>query len=337
MRTKLFTLLLLLASVVLTPAQPQPPDVFTQSRELGPGVNILGYDRIWQDRAQGRFQPKYFRLLKEAGFQHVRLNLFPFRQMEATNHWAIQPVWFETLDWVLQLAREQQLKVILDLHEFTVIGEDPAAHKEQFLAFWRQLATHCQDAPPDVLFEVLNEPSKKLTPELWNTYFREALALIREKNPTRTVVVGPGSWNSLDHLAELDLPADDHLLVTIHYYQPFRFTHQGASWAGMTNQTEVAWNGTDAERAAIDHDFAKADAWAKAHHRPLYLGEFGAYDRAPMASRARYLDAVARAAEARGWSWCYWQFARDFYVYDTQRDAWVEPILHALMPAKKVR
>jgi len=73
-------------------------------------------------------------------------------------------------------------------------------------------------------------------------------------------------------------------------------------------------------------------AWAKEHNRPIYLGEFGAYDKADMGSRARYTHAVAREAESLGWSWGYWQFDSDFIVFDINNDCWVEPIRDALIP-----
>jgi endoglucanase len=44
---------------------------------------------------------------------------------------------------------------------------------------------------------------------------------------------------------------------------------------------------------------------------------------------------VTRTAEERGWSWGYWQFDSDFILYDVKRDAWVEPILRALIPVGK--
>ena len=81
----------------------------------------------------------------------------------------------------------------------------------------------------------------------------------------------------------------------------------------------------------IDLDFARAQEWADVHDRPVLLGEFGAYDKAPMGARAAYTAAVARAAERLGWSWAYWQFDSDFVVYDVARDAWVEPIREALL------
>ena len=330
--------LLLAALLVLAPslsrAQPGTADAFEQNRKLGRGVNILGYDPIWRSRAQARFQAKHFHLLKEAGFNSVRINLQPFWAMNQPNDYVLSASWFEVLDWAVHEAQGQNLRVILDLHEFTPMGHDPAANKVKFLAFWRQLAAHCQSAPESVLFEVLNEPSGKLTPALWNSYFAEALAIIREKNPTRMVVVGPGYWNSLDHLAELELPAADrHLLVTIHYYKPMDFTHQGAAWANRKDKLGVEWLGTEKELSAIKDDFDKAASWAKEHDRPLFLGEFGAYDKAPMDSRVRYLTTVARAAEQHGWSWAYWQFDSDFILYDIARDTWIEPILHALIPA----
>jgi len=330
---------LLLASLLLLAApgghaQPGTTDAFEQNRKLGRGVNILGYDPIWRARAQARFQAKHFRLLKEAGFNSVRINLQPFWGMNPTNNYALSESWFELLDWAVRQAQAQDLRVILDLHEFTSMGSDPATNKVKYLAFWRQLSAHCQGAPESVLFEVLNEPSGKLTPALWNEYLVEALAIIREKNPSRTVIVGPGFWNSIDHLAELELPAGDrNLIVTVHYYTPMDFTHQGAAWANRKDKLGIEWLGTEAELGVLKSDFDKAAGWAKQHDRPLFLGEFGAYDKAPMESRVRYLTRVVRAAEQRGWSWAYWQFDSDFILYDIGRDAWIEPIRRALIPA----
>ena len=111
------------------------------------------------------------------------------------------------------------------------------------------------------------------------------------------------------------------------------FTHQGAAWANREDKlgSRVARHGE--ELAVLKSDFDKAASWAKQHNRPLFLGEFGAYDKAPMESRVRYLASVARAAEQRGWSWAYWQFDSDFILYDLGRDSWIEPILRALIPA----
>jgi len=333
MKASVISLVSLVLGIQFATPQPCAADAFEQNRRLGRGVNIIGYDPIWRSREQGRFKERHFHAIREAGFNAVRVNLHPFRHMDRENGWKLRPAWLETLDWVLKNAGQENLMVILDFHEFNAIGDDPEGNKERFLAFWKQLSEHCKNAPDSVLFEILNEPCKKLTPALWNAWLVEALGIIRASNPTRTVVIGPAFWNSVDHLDELVLPPDDHnLIVTVHYYKPMSFTHQGAAWTGQADKTGIDWQGTADEMAAIERDFDKVAAWAKKHNRPIFLGEFGAYDKAPMESRVRYLNAVTRAAEKRAWSWAYWQFDSDFILWDMKRDGWVEPILNALIP-----
>lgn len=312
-----------------------PIDPFTLNHRLGRGVNILGYDPIWKSRSAGRMQAKHFQLIRAAGFNHVRINLHPFAFMGNAPQFAIQPAWLDTLDWALEQCRENNLLAILDLHEFTALAADPYGLKPKYLAAWQQLAAHCQDAPEEVLFEILNEPNTRLTPEIWNDYLKEPLALIRAGHPTRTLIIGPAYWNGIDYMHRLTLPGQDrHIIVTVHYYHPMAFTHQGAVWSAENkDRTGVTWLGTEAEKQNVLHDFAGVQAWAVEHQRPILLGEFGAYDKGDIESRARYTTSVAREAERLGWSWSYWQFDSDFIVFDIDHDRWVEPIRKALIPA----
>jgi endoglucanase len=306
-------------------------DPVVQNQKLGRGVNIIGYDPLWRSRDQARFKVGYFQMLKDAGFSNVRINLHPFRRMEPGNDFALPASWWETLDWALSNALQSGLMVILDLHEFGAMGTDPETNKPKFLAFWRQVSERLRDAPDNVLFEILNEPSRKLTAEMWNQYLGEALAIIRKTNPVRTVIIGPAGYNSIGQLSELKLPEKDrNIIVTVHYYSPMDFTHQGASWAGRKDKLNVEWKGTDEEKAAVEKDFAKAQTWAKEHNRPIFLGEFGVYDKAPMESRVRYLAFLVGTMEKLGWSWAYWQFDSDFILYDVKNDKWVEPVRDAL-------
>jgi endoglucanase len=164
------------------------------------------------------------------------------------------------------------------------------------------------------------------------------LSVIRASNPNRAVVVGPSGWNGIWKLDKLRLPADDHrLIVTVHHYNPFQFTHQGASWSqGSDKWLGKTWTGTTEEQQALDKDFDRAAAWAKKHDRPIYLGEFGAYSKAPMDSRVTWTRAVVGAAERSGFSWSYWEFAAGFGVYDPAAHAWREPLLRALLPSAKL-
>jgi endoglucanase len=310
--------------------RPRPLDAFEEVRQMGRGVNVLGSDPVWRDPAVGRFQPRLFKTIRKGGFRTVRMNLQAFAHMDAGG--SLDPVWLATLDRMVKAALDAGLFVIIDEHDYHLCAEDTDACQDKLTAFWRQIGAHYAEQPASVMFEILNEPNGKLDDEAWNRLLSIELAEIRKTNPERNVVVGPAFWNNLGHLDALQLPEDDrHLIATVHYYEPMSFTHQGASWvAQYTGLSGIHW-GSPSELERLDRDFDQAQGWARAHRRPVLLGEFGAYDKADMESRVRYTAAVARAAEARGWAWAYWQFDSDFVVYDMKRDAWVAPIHQALV------
>jgi endoglucanase len=303
-----------------------------QCLKLGRGVNILGYDKaFWQDHSKGRFKEPYFKMIKDAGFSTVRINLFPFTHMDSQNK--INENWLETLDWVVDKGLKANLMIILDLHEYTSMADNPEAKKEMFLSFWKQVAPRYKDKSANVVFELLNEPNQKLTADMWNTFLTETVKIIRESNPDRTLVIGPGNWNGIESLNTLKLPEyDRNIIVTVHFYHPMQFTHQGAAWAGeFKNLSGIKWTGTPDEKEEVESKLKVAADWSLKNDRPIFLGEFGAYDKGDMDSRARYTSFVARTAEKLGFCWAYWQFDSDFIVYSIDKESWVEPILNALM------
>lgn len=303
-----------------------------QCAKMARGVNIIGYDSmLWIDYAKGRFKEDYFKKIKEAGFSTIRVNLFAFSGMDST--YTLNPKWLETLDWTVKKGLEAKLMVILDMHEYNAMADDPIAKKEMFMSVWKQLAPRYKDQPDDVVFELLNEPNQKLSVELWNQYLADAIKLVRKTNPNRTLIIGPGNWNGIESLPTLVLPKEDkNIIVTVHFYHPMPFTHQGAYWAkDYKDLSGVKWEGTKEDKELIETKLKVAADWSKANDRPIFLGEFGAYDKGDMESRAKYTACVARTAEKFGFSWAYWQFDSDFIVYNIEKESWVMPILNALM------
>lgn len=328
-------LLCVLISQTVSAQKKGRENAFDQNVRLGRGVNIIGYDAaLWKDYTQGRFKEKYFKMIKEGGFSTIRVNIHPFKHMDSS--YKINPKWLETLDWVVKKGLEAKLMIILDLHEFNAMADDPIAKKEMFMSVWRQLAPRYKDQPNDVVFEILNEPNRKLSVALWNQYLVDAIKLIRKSNPNRTIIIGPGNWNGIESLSTLVLPKNDrNIIVTVHFYHPMSFTHQGAPWSKENKDLSgITWNGTQEEKELIETRLKVAADWSKANDRPILLGEFGSYDKADILSRARYTAFVARTAERLGFSWAYWQFDSDFIVYDIDKDAWVQPIKKALLPPK---
>ena len=157
------------------------------------------------------------------------------------------------------------------------------------------------------------------------------LAAIRELDSRRWVIVGPGNYNNLFELTELQLPADERLIVTFHYYSPYTFTHQGDSYQEGDEHPNHQTFGAEEELAAIHTELQSAAQWAEEHQVPLYMGEFGASRNAPQASRLLWAKTLRSEAEALGFSWAWWEFGYHFGIYDPQQGQWNEPMLEAIL------
>ena len=317
------------------PATPQPTPA-RASVTLRRGINFGNMLESPQEGEWGLYvQEEYFDLIKEAGFDFVRLPVRWNTHAEEEWPYTVDPAFFERVDEVVNWALQRDMTVIVDFHQYEEMASDPWSHKDRFLGIWRQVAEHYKDYPPNVLFELLNEPNGEMNASLWNQYLSEALTIVRETNPRRDVVIGPVNWNAYNWVSTLDVPDDEHLIVTFHYYLPFQFTHQGAEWVGDEAQAwqGTTWDATAAEKAEITADFDAVSKWAQRHRNArILLGEFGAYSKAPQGSRVRWTEFVREQAEAHGFAWAYWEFGSGFGVYDPNAKAWREDLLGALIP-----
>ena len=329
---KAIVALLLIALVFLTPALAQPtslPPLATLH-----GLNLGNFleaptEGAWSGNRL--LQESDFSNIQQAGFNLIRVPIRWAAHCGPAPDFTIDPAFFARVDWVVAQAQKSNLVAILDYHNDDELMKQPDASADRFVALWKQIAVHYKDAPPTVFFELLNEPFDKLDASHWNALQTRTLTAVRETNPTRTVVVGPVQWNSISKLDQLVLPeSDKNLLVTFHFYEPFHFTHQGAEWAEGSN----AWLGTkwgsDADREDVAKAFEKASRWGIAHHRQMYLGEFGAYSKSPIEGRAQWTACVVGTAEKFGFPWTYWEYCSGFGAYDPAAKAWRQPLLDAL-------
>jgi endoglucanase len=282
-------------------------------------------------------QENHFALIAEAGFDLVRLPIRWTAHALEEQPYTIDPTFLARVDWAIGQALDRKLIAVINIHHFDDITLYPPAHKERFLALWRQLAEHYRDYDGRLWFEPLNEPNGPLDGERWNAYAAEAIAVIRESNPKRKLVVGPGNWNRFTQLFELELPDDPNLIVTFHYYEPFQFTHQGAEWVeGASLWMGTTWEGTEMEQRMLRGDLDMAVAVAERKGWQLFMGEFGPYSKADLDSRVRWTRFLVQEAEARGIAWAYWEFGAGFGIYDPQAGVWREDLLRALIPDSPV-
>jgi endoglucanase len=297
------------------------------------GINLgNALDTGRDEEPRLRLRERHFDHVRGAGFDTVRLPVRWSAHAEEAAPYAIDPAFLERVDRAVDHALRRELTVVLNVHHYHELQAAPDRHEARFVALWRQIAARYADRPGRLCFELLNEPRDALTPAVWNRLWPEAYRAVRVSNPDRVVIIGPARMNDAGALEALDLPADDHVIATVHYYAPFEFTHQGAPWVpGADRWLGTTW-GDDADRDAVRADLAGAADWARHHRRPLLIGEFGAYERAEAASRLRWTTFVRAEAERLGLAWCYWDFGTDFGAFDPRRDAWRRPMLRALLP-----
>ena len=317
-----------------TTPEPTPPSV--PSIPLRRGVNLGNMLEAPNEGEWGLFvREEYFDLIQQAGFDFVRLPVRWNTHAGQEPPYTIDPTFFARVDEVVNWTLERNLAVIVDFHHYEEMMWDPWSHKDRFLGIWKQVAEHYQGYPSGVLFELLNEPNDQLNASLWNQYLAEALAVVRESNLAREVVIGPANWNAYDWVSTLDVPNDAHLIVTFHYYLPFEFTHQGAEWAGEEAQKWLGtpWEASDPQKTELTAHFDSVAEWAQRHHNVrILLGEFGAYSKADMDARVRWTEFVRSEAERHGFAWAYWEFASGFGVYDPEAGVWREGLRNALIP-----
>ncbi len=312
----------------------EPVDVFEQNQLLYRSMNLGNALEAPNEGEWGvTLEAEYFQLIKQAGFTAVRIPIRWSTHAAADSPYTISETFFSRVDWALNEADKNDLAAIINIHHYEEIMLEPAAHKNRFLALWQQIAKRCQNKSNWLFFEVLNEPHDSLTTELWNEYLAEAIDVIRQTNINRTLIIGTAEWGHFNGLEKLALPEDDqNIIVTFHYYNPFHFTHQGAEWVADSDEwLGTNWPGTANEKYAIIQEFDRTMLWAQQHNRPLFMGEFGAYQKADMQSRYQWTSFVAREAEKRNISWAYWEFCAGFGIYNKDSKQW-NSLLNALIP-----
>ena len=286
-----------------------------------------------------------FGRIKSMGFDHVRLpvdeeHLFAEDGSKDTEAFELLDA---GLDWALSLG----LNVLVDLHILRShyfndrntprLYTDPA-EAVRFGQLWTTLSEHLACRPLDrVAYELMNEPVARDHAD-WNRVFRVPLAAIRQREPQRQVVLGSNWFQVTNTFAHLDVPEDAHLTLSFHYYNPMFVTHYKAGWwdGGVYDGpihypgkpiADADWQRQDAAfREKFESDNSPAGpeqvqaaielplSVARRTGCPLYCGEFGVHNTAPLdIVRAWHRDTIA-VFEANGIGWAKWDWRGNFGI-----------------------
>ncbi|MCU1251931.1 MAG: Endoglucanase [Edaphobacter sp.] len=361
-----------------TSAQNTDNLAFQRAQHLRRGINTSDWFAQSSDYSVQRLRtfttPDDIRLIHQLGFDHIRLSI----DAEPLLAWQRkQPngiAFIEELDSIVKLAIEQKLGVVIDLHPQTRYKQSLLQGDEsiqRFAMLWRSLATHFASFDPDfIFFEIMNEPEQ---PDRYRWQGIQSLIAeqIRSAAPNNTIIACGARWSGLEDLLPLQPLALLNIIYTFHDYEPFAFTHQGATWTDpavqplrnvpypstpeniaknldqeptLSGQFFVQQYGLarwDAHR--IDITLSFAERWSQLHHAPVYVGEFGVHrPYADSAARAQWLKDMRTMLEKHHLGWAMWDYQDNFGAV-TKKDGQTTPapaVIEALglttqLPAKQ--
>lgn len=295
---------------------------------IGKCLNYAGQLELRSDPAWLRpVVDSDFREMTAMGFATLRLPANFERHTAANPPYTVDPVFLARVRHVVQTATAAGLNVIIDNHVIDDVLRDPAGQKPRFAAMWGQIADAFANAPASVSFELMNEPRPPLFNKDLPDYLAPAIAAVRRTNPTRTIVIG-GEWSSgPKSLNSLVLPDDPNIVVTVHYYDPLAFTHQGAPFVTPALPIGVAW-GSAADYAQLDANLATIKDYIARTGRVPFVGEYGVYEGVPMEARIAYYDDLTHALAGIGVQSCVWGYVNNFPIRTAT--AWYAPLIAAM-------
>jgi hypothetical protein len=333
--------------------QEKPQDLAARFRRLRRGINLSHWFSQAANYSKTHLEThttaQDVALIKSMGFAHVRMPIEPAPLLRETPDPSIlNATYLQYVDNALDMILGAGLAVVVDIHpsdEFKQRMTRDDRNIEAFAKFWRAFATHLAKRSPDSVFlEVINEPMVD-DGYRWYGIQQKLIASMRAGAPQHTIIASGHRWSGLYEMLFLEPYADANVIYNFHFYEPFAFTHQGATWAGpnlpfyknipypsspdavkllldtiadeparynLLRYGEDNWNA-----GRIDRELGFAAAWAARHRVYITCNEFGAFRRfAKPADRVAWLHDMRTALEKHGIGWTMWDYAGGFAVVD---------------------
>jgi endoglucanase len=321
------------------------------------GMNLSYLENWWNGSKDKHFadfakpeeaakREKMFADIAKAGFKTVRLPVCfsAWMQLKQPYNWDT-PKGLEMADNFVKQALSNNLNVIIDLHHTEFDGSIPEAkNAERTVNLWIKIAERYKNTNPEkVFFELRNEPHD-ITPEGWRWEVEQILKYIRPIVQKHTLIVGFTEWNGRKQMIESKPFADSNIIYTFHYYDPFLFTHQGATWVGVNGIEDIKFLPFPAnENKIITPDKAKgqwtegliksyredskadkmfkdlkaAKDWSTKNNVPIFLGEFGSFgSTANLEDRCRHAEVVYSATGKLNIPNAWWEWDGGFNMFE---------------------
>jgi len=271
------------------------------------------------------FQEKYYKITKEAGFDHIRLPLgLSSLIVGKAPKYTLDEERLKYVDKAINYALDAGLTIVLDNHHGTEYQNE-----ELFVAVWKQIAERYKNYPKELFFELVNEPNGGSDEEC-NRVQIAAYREIRKTNPTRVVVLAPNQWNGSWKLWDCEVPKikdkkgnmvfDENIILSVHIYSPMQFTHQAVG----EYDANVHWYDEIEEEfiAALE---VCAD-YKERTGRTVWISEWAAntngHDPSCVEScLSKYYKKFSAACAKFDLAYAVWDFGGYWHIYDLDKNA----------------
>jgi endoglucanase len=173
---------------------------------------------------------------------------------------------WQWLDDNVAWAKRHGVYLILNMHVppggFQSLGNgkalwDRPEMQDRLIALWTAIARHCKGEPTVAGYDLLNEPVVTKAASQWRDLAGRIAVAIRAVDPDHMLFVErlnsvAGDWSEDADRGFFRIP-DPNTVYEFHFYKPFHFTHQSASWVPFAAENvrypdaraEVEWFLTD--------------------------------------------------------------------------------------------
>lgn len=308
---------------------------------LSAGANITQWFQVYQPTPESHYQDYMgddeIALIRRLGVRHVRLCFSPQYLYDPANPEQPIPSHLAALEEGIRRLHAHDLAVVLDPHNTDQKRiESEGAWSAGYPRFWGALAKKLRHVSPQMLFfEVVNEPVFDRKESDWFALQDRIVSAIRTNAPDHTIIVTGPNWGGIEGLRKLKPFQDSNVVYSFHFYDPFTFTHQGATWSGPVpphlkgvpypsspetvadviartdDETAKGWiRDYGSKRWNRDRLKERLDvvlAWGREHGVPLYCGEFGVFPQnSPPESRKNWFRDFASVLKESKVGWAVW-------------------------------
>jgi endoglucanase len=304
---------------------------------LGKGVNAnqwLTSELIYFEPSA--YQEQDFAQMKALGFEHVRLPV-SFNNWFNVSTLQLNDSIFYFIDRSLIWSLKHKLKLVIDFHPSAAEDNlllnpqnpDFDIHKRIIASIWKTVADRYKYVNSDSLYyDIYNEPTHVNEIE-YSIFAKQVIDSIRSVEPNKTIIL-EGQLSNFTAIGE------PNVMATFHFYNPSIFTHQGATWTPFPrNTTQIPFpynystmppqNPLDTPDAYTKYMYDNYDYfgtyqyldnalnWLIAECQmfgnvPIYCGEFGVSNQAPLQSKLDWMKYIREELELRQIPWSVWSW-----------------------------